>query len=185
MHGKSNEKYPVKRLSQHWSVRFILQKMYITISWQVCVNSRSHKSVWLVRASDWSSLSGDISEIKKQYLNLMWTTKQDSRVICFGKMVLFMNVDYRIDSSLRLRNVAGKRMMAVFGNNCIRRILHARDCVHTVELVCRHCSCKQGSVGLVMLRRWNDQGLLPTLPRTWMPTEDVGKNDQGRPGTFR
>ncbi len=53
--------------------------------------------------------------------------------------------------------VADGRMLEIFDNNSIRRILRVRrrDCVPSVELrrrLCRHCPCKEGSAGLVMLQ---------------------------------
>ncbi len=53
--------------------------------------------------------------------------------------------------------VANERMLEVFGYSSIRRILRARrrDCEPSVELrrhLCRHCPCKEGSAGLVMLQ---------------------------------
>ncbi len=50
--------------------------------------------------------------------------------------------------------VANERMLEAFDNDSIRRILRVRrrDCVPSVELRRRHCSCKAGSAGLVVLQ---------------------------------
>ncbi len=58
---------------------------------------------------------------------------------------------------------ADERMLEVFDNDSICRILHVRcrDCLQCVEQVYQHCSCKESFAGLVMLQdvttvNWTD-----------------------------
>ncbi len=98
--------------------------------------------------------------------------------------------------------VADERMLEVFGNDSIHRILRVRrrDCVPSVGLR-RHLSLTSIPALLVQRKlRWfghaarRPEGelikdlLLPTPPRTWLrrygrPAKDMGYHDQGRPGT--
>ncbi len=90
--------------------------------------------------------------------------------------------------------VADERLLEVFDNDSIRRILRVRrtDCVPSVELR-RRLSLTSIPALLVQRRlRWFGHAarrlegelikdlLLPTPPRT---AEDMGYHDQGRPGT--
>ncbi len=100
--------------------------------------------------------------------------------------------------------ISDGRMLEVFNNDIIHRIIGIRrkDCVPSVELRRRLCITSIPAL-LVQgrLRRFGPAAIrpegdlikdlhLPTPPRTWCgraedtrPAEDMGKHDQGQPGT--
>ncbi len=98
--------------------------------------------------------------------------------------------------------VADQRMLEVFANDSIRRILRVRrkDCMPSVELRRRLCLTSIPTLLVQRRLRWfghvarRPKGglikdlLLPTPPRTWRRraggrAEDMGNHDQGQPGT--
>ncbi len=98
--------------------------------------------------------------------------------------------------------VADERILEVFDNASMRRILRVRrrDCVPPVELRRRFCLTSKTALLVQTRPRWfghaarRPEGelikdlLVPTPPRTggqasWKPAEGMGNHDEGRPGT--
>ncbi len=91
--------------------------------------------------------------------------------------------------------VADERMLEVFDNDSILRILHVRqsDYVSSVELRCLPCLISMSALLVQIGANWFGHAsrhpdgelikdlLLPTQPLTWYrPVEDVGNHDRGR-----
>ncbi len=96
--------------------------------------------------------------------------------------------------------VAGEMMLEMFDNNayatfytsCAEIVCHPRNCVDASALQAyRHCSCKEGSVGLDMPQdvpnvSWSRTFSFPHRLARWADeleaSLDMGNHDQGRPG---